>query len=276
MELITAPAPPKKLIVSIAGDPKTGKSHFAFTAPGPSYYHEFDQGSWSRVSANLPAWTYEAGIHREIYPLRSQGFEHEALADKQRAAAELWTRFRRVYKESILAAAADGGKVIVDTSTLLWDTMQLAMLDYFDEGPKKGELKKGRLTYREVNAQYRGVVGYARDPAGIGKPDAGCNLFLIHHMRPIFEKNEKNQLEVVGYEPSTHREVEALVDVAVRMLRPRIPGSAAFRLRLDFCGMKPQLEGTEFDPSIDPTKQTAKLLKLDATFENVAMILGMD
>lgn len=234
------------IVAAIAGDPKTAKTYTAFTSPAPIYYHEFDQGGLNRVKPYLPA---DLEINFEVYPLTDHDTKAKAL--------KMYDHFIKEYDESVLAASLTGGTVIVDTDTLMWALMQIALTD---------ETKKGPLGYKDANAKYRRIIGKAREH--------GANLILINQMKEVWERNEETgQIQATGrYIPHAHKEANALIDISLRTLKPyKGAGKTDFGLRVEFCGLDPTLEGAVFDSS----GKTPNSYPLPASMASVRELLGV-
>jgi hypothetical protein len=242
------------IVISLWGDVKTGKSFTAANAPGKLYYHEFDQGGWSRIAPHLSDERLKVGVFRETYPLD----QHTTVTQK----TGLWNTFLENIQWSVKEAKDGAGFVIIDTETILWDIMQAALV------PENG--KRGAMEYGKANGQYRGIIGGARK--------YHANLIFIHQARPVWAQNENNQwIETGQLEAQSMKENKGLVDVRIQTLKPVAgAGKTDFRAKIEFCGLDPKLEGVVFDPSGKSLGVAAdKLMKLEPTIENILMILGV-
>src|SRR3990167_2489053 len=258
MRSVTTKERQGQTVIAVSGMPKTGKTWLALaTSPRSVYYHELDTGELSRVLPALPDDLLNGNLFAQEYGLASEGGDQLGISKVE--ADRTWLRFKREYKKSIIAAAAAGGTVVVDTGSLLWELAQAALVD--------ANSRRGAMEFGLANREYRGMIGFAREAAH------RCNLVLIHHVREVWEKDDRDQWQATGrYNPKMHKETEALVDAGLWAMRPfRGGGKTDFRLRFDFCGLDHTMEGTVLDPSGD----TAGSLALPATLETVFDLLSI-
>lgn len=242
------------LAVSVAGDPKSSKTHFLFTAPQPIFYHQFDLGGLKRVRPFLPD---NLKMQYEEYPALDMDVS-EALVRQQSAA--IWKQYVASFKESVHEAAKAEGTVGIDTETIMWDIMQYAKVPPED--------KRGAMKYGPANESYRAMINYTRDPAH------PCNLVLIHQMRERWGATETGSIGPTGvFEPAMHKHVPAQVDVRVRTWKPTVMGSVNFRLQIIDSGVNPKAEGTWIDPAGDPNKP--KTIVGPVTWDNFRLALGV-
>ncbi len=149
------------LLVSIAGSPKTGKTHLAFTFPEPIKVFSFDFG------ARLVASKFK-GKQIDIveYPLPIM----DTLSSKP-YADELEKMAKQVRKD--IAEAIDSGEyktVVIDTLAALWEIIRLAA------AAEENRDKLGRARdYGEVNVQVKSIFTRAALH--------GVNLVVISYLK---------------------------------------------------------------------------------------------
>src|SRR3990167_261596 len=108
---LAEPNVPDRLIVSVAGVEKSGKTHLALTAPGPIFYFDVDSGTEGVVHK------FQAEKQIIVYPVRY------SLRDTQSNYAKIYAPFL----EEIRAAAKVGqGTIIFDTFTEVYELARLA------------------------------------------------------------------------------------------------------------------------------------------------------
>lgn len=232
MKLLENRARAGRLIISLGGGVKTGKTSLIFSGQSPVYFHEFDLGSLERAKPQIPASTQV--YHQDYPPMAQQRSPGIAL--------KIWNNFLAEYSASVLAASAVGGLVAIDTETILWDVMQVALLPPEDDDRGR---KLGRLKYRSANGEYRGVVNYARHP------DHPCDLILVHQVKPVWVRDDHGQWQDTGEkEIHSHKEVGSLADIQVLTMKPHPAArNHEFRLKIVECGLEVNLEGMVIDPS---------------------------
>lgn len=165
---------PRRLIASLSGREKTGKTHFALTAPEPIFFINVDIGTEGVVNK-----FQDAGKKIYIYDLRVPKTASKDIY------VPMWenlkTIFSRVY-------SLKSGTVIVDTDT---ETYELARLAKFG---KLSQIMPQH--YTEVNSEYREVLRQAYD--------SPMNSVFIHKMKPKYVNNARTS----EYEPSGFGDME--------------------------------------------------------------------
>jgi hypothetical protein len=145
---------PRRLIISLSGRAKTGKSHFALTAPEPIIYINIDIGTEGVVGK-----FQDQGKKIYIYDLRVP----------KEATKDVWSKMWADFKVRVRKAYE------IKTGTVVWDTgseaYELARLAHF-----------GRLTevkpsdYAAVNNEWRDVLRTAYDAEEV-------NTIFIHKVK---------------------------------------------------------------------------------------------
>ena len=176
------------IICSIAGEPKTGKSHLALTFPAKLVVFSLDVGI-DPVLAKFKGKDIEV----KMYPLpiidsvKGTGMGKEILA--------IW----RQMNDDIKAATEDPEvkSIVIDTATALYELARIA---------RAAELGQENL----LQFQYGDV--YARMKAIIQRPRiAGQNLVLTHYLRDKYIKEQNTgEKELDGW-----RHTEGEVDLVL-------------------------------------------------------------
>jgi len=130
---------PGRLILSVEGMEKEGKTHFALTAPGPIALFNIDCGTEGVVEKFLP--------FKDIYTVDYPNRRYETQADYD----DTWAQFLEDYY-----AALDSSHyrtLIIDTATELWEMIRLCRLQ---------KLTQVMATdYSPVNHEFRGLINSA-------------------------------------------------------------------------------------------------------------------
>jgi hypothetical protein len=195
----------RRLIVSVQGQEKTGKTHFALTAPGPIAFQDIDIGTEGVV--DKPEFAGKE-IHLAEYAL---DFPFE-----QKTAEQAWKQFLNDYKGQLGSTVRTA---IIDNATEMWDLMRVA--------------KFGRLTqvlphlYATVNSEFRGMLRLAY------KSDV--NLILVHKVKKEYINEQWNG----KYERSGFNDIGYLVQVMVETYKE---GGKWF-VRVIACRQNPAIEG---------------------------------
>lgn len=223
----TLPEITPRLIVNIEGVEKSGKSHFALTAPGPIVYQSVDcglEGVVQKFSGTKPiavreyAFRVPTGIDRDNKP---------AVVAKVK---EEWEKFTADYRAALKAKART---IVWDSASEIWEFLRLARL---------GKLEKVMpMNYAEVNAEFREMIRLAFDN--------DSNLILLHRLKDEWSeggsKTGKKERKGMG-------EVGFLVQASARLLitPPKLgkDGSVTTPLSRSLqileCRMNPEATGT--------------------------------
>lgn len=210
-----APSQKRRMVVALAGAEKTGKTHFALTAPGPICFQDIDLGTEGVVDAFLDERVCSCGavhtreLHVAEYTLDSP-FE-------QKAAEQTWRQFNNDFKAALGADNVRTG--IIDNASEAWDLLRIA--------------KFGRLTqvmphlYTTVNSEFRGLLKLAY------KSDA--NLILLHKVKKQYVNDQWSG----KYERSGFTDIGYLVQVVAETYKE----AGMFYLRIIECRQNKNAEG---------------------------------
>ena len=141
---LIAPTPseqPRRMVCTVSGFEKSGKSHFALTAPAPIAYFNLDAGLEGVVEPFVAAG-------KEVY-IKNFRISRE---DTQEEWQSQWTDFMFTLDAAYRAGA---GTVVVDTLT---EAYELSRLAHFG---KLEQVMPNR--YAPVNRQFRAVLRSAYD-----------------------------------------------------------------------------------------------------------------
>lgn len=209
--------PKPRLILSIEGLDKSGKSNLAFTAPGPLGYLEFDIGAEGVVE--------KFQDDKVILSPKAYETRFEGGTQKTDAALE-FARFEKDFKTSL-------GKLrstIVDTASETWELLRLARF--------------GKLTqvkphhYVEVNQEYRDLVRFAFEH--------DSNLILLHKLKAEWQEGKDGKSSKTGqFERQGFSETGYLVQMSVRCWREEVreEGDLGFRCQILTCRQNPEITG---------------------------------
>jgi len=200
-----------RLILSISGLEKQGKTHFALTAPGPIAVFSTDIGEEGVVSK----FTEE----KDVYIMKIDRIDEDSA---EQAPAE-FSRFRDAYRQML--RGNEVRTIMFDTATEIWEILRMARF--------------GRLTqvmpyqYGPVNAEYRALI---RDAYAYDK-----NLILLHKMKSRYI-NDKRTGE---YDRAGFSDTGFLVQVNTRVYRYSPEDGGEFAIYIDDCRQNPDLAGEE-------------------------------
>lgn len=204
---------PKRLITSVYGLEKSGKTHFALTAPEPIVYFDIDLGSEGVVEKFK-----RAGREILVWEVRVPKGEKQDIYESMWAEAKL--RLTQAF-------SLGKGTVVIDTATEEYELNRLARF--------------GKLTqvlphnYVQVNTEWREVLRQAFD--------SGMNAIFIHKMKSKYVQNVRTS----EYEISGFGEMGYLVQCNLRCSRQDFADGkqSYFALRVDDCRHNPAINGLQ-------------------------------
>lgn len=196
-----------RIILSLEGLEKTGKTHFSLTAPGPIALFSTDIGEEGVVSKFKNVWVMSI----------------DKISDDSagQAPAE-FNRFKEAYMDIIHGKSVR--TIVIDTATEIWEILRMARF-----GRISNVLP---LMYGPVNAEYRALI---REAYSCDK-----NLILIHRMKPIYKEKTKTD----EYERAGFGDTGSLVQVNALIYRRN---NGDFAISIINCRQNPYLIGEELD-----------------------------
>lgn len=213
-----------RLIVAIDGLNKSGKTHFALTAPDPIAYFNLDIGLEGVVdkfhSKQVLVTDVSVPANKESRDYIDFPFPDALKSVKDR------------YRKAI--ATPDVRTIVIDTGTELWELMRMVRLGKLQQVPP--------MKYGEVNAEYRDLLRLAYD--------SDKNLILIHKVKPVYIERDGSKPGVANWNGEYKRagmsETGYLVQADLTM-RFEYPNS--FITKVDDCRHNMALSGMELTNS---------------------------
>jgi len=227
----------RRLIVSVEGRVKHGKTHFALTAPGPIYIQSLDEG----LEGVVQKFQRQKEIHVATYPgvtvadLRTLG--EGQIVERYGA---IWDRFCADYDYALQHARS----IVWDTGSESWELARLARLG------KLGQIKPHHYTM--VNMEYRELVRRAEH--------SNANLILLHRLK----KEWANDKWTGNYERAGFGDIGSWVHVLARAER-RDDG---FHLVVTECRQNAELWGVDLPQPLATFPQLAQLVFPDSKPED--------
>jgi len=212
-------ATPRRLVISLEGKAKSGKTHFALTAPEPIIYFNVDIGTEGVVGK-----FQEQGKQILIYDVRVP----------REASKDLWSQMWSDFKQRVRKAyGIQSGTIVYDTAS---EVYELARLAHF-----------GRLTevkpsdYAVVNNEWREVMRLAYD--------APVNTIFIHKVKAVWgmvaTSSGRSSLARTGeFEMAGFTEMEYLTQANLVMGCEFTESGPEFSAFLKNCRHNPNISGT--------------------------------
>lgn len=200
---------PYRLIASVNGRPKTGKTHFGLTAPEPLFFVNIDIGT----EGVLDKFQAE-GKKIYVFDVRVPRTASKDIY------VPMWESLKNVFRTVYQAGA---GSVIVDTDSEVYELARLA---------KFGKLAQVMPQhYTEVNNEYREVLRQAFD--------SNMNSIFIHKMRPKYVNNVRTS----EYEMAGFADMEYSSQVNIIMHREDTEEGPEFSAFIKDCRHNPNVNG---------------------------------
>lgn len=210
---------PYRLILSVSGVEKSGKTHFALTAPEPIVYIDADLGSEGVVEPFI-----RAGKQVISFPIRLEKNLAIGKASEVKARYDpVWQDFK---KKVATACKLGTGTIVIDTATEMYELCRLAEFGKLTQVMQRD--------YGPVNSEWREVI--------YGIFDSPLSCVLIHKLGDAWRDGKTTgALELKGF-----RDTPGLVQCSVRMAR--LPdsetGEPVYEAEVENCRSNHRLTGT--------------------------------
>lgn len=209
----------RRLVLSVYGKEKEGKTHFAFTAPGPLGYIGIDNGHDGVVQKFQDNKNIEISKYRLKIPPKGAD-----MAQVTAASNEMWDDIH----EDLYYSLEEHRSTVVDTADEIWAVLRLARFGKLDQ------VKPHH--YGPVNSEFRDLFREAYDH--------NSNLILLHKVK----KEYINDNSTGRYERAGFSETGFLVQVEINCYRldPKErddDGDNGFRADVISCRQNPDLVG---------------------------------
>ena len=211
----------RRLVMSLDGLEKQGKSHFALTAPGPIAVLNLDTG----LDGVVQKFQDLKPIYVVNYEKRNTGPMNDDPpwkdVDWEQSAQDFTT------------ALSEARTVIVDTATEWWEMVRVARFGRVLQVPP--------VAYPPVNAEFRRLLNRAYS--------SKANVIFIHKLKEVYDTkiiNGKDGPKEVSirtgtYERAGFRDLGYVVQINARM--ERVNGE--FHLKVADCRQNPALAGMD-------------------------------
>lgn len=170
----------RRRVVNVIGLPKTGKTHFACTTPGPIVYFNFDRGEEGVLDKFVDGTLDSKEIVTKVYEMPKEILLR--IEDNMDHYLTIWREFVNDYRAVL--QNKDVRSIIIDTETELWEIMRMARL---------GKMAQVMPTkYGPVNAEFECSLK--------GVLDTDKNLILIDKLVPEYVNDKPTgKLKRSGY-----------------------------------------------------------------------------
>lgn len=222
----------KRLVISVAGLDKSGKTNLALTAPGPMAYANFDTG----LEGVIHKFEGTKRIYREDYRVIVP--PRQSVEQVAGIANEVWERYksdvRMAHKSPLIRT------IVIDTESETWELIRLARF--------------GKLTqvmphhYGPVNAEYRNFLNEVYD--------TDKNLVILGRLKDEWENTVNAQGKEVGHKTGRlervgMKDIPYIVQLnAIAHFDPMTTPGDQFSLEIINCRQNSEMCGTVLPQSM--------------------------
>lgn len=254
-EMVVAP-PVARLVLSVWGGEKVGKTSLALSFPPPVLFMNFDY--------SLDELLYKRPEMIGLVGKRNFPISETMIA---RELEPVLLEFEAAYAQGILAAADAGGTVVIDTATQLWQIVQdvkvnqvreervrVAERKNYDTQKKKDEAieragKPMQLDYGQANMYMAALVRKTlHHPA--------LNACFINRAKPEYNDSGKTTgaMEYHGF-----GEMPGITQAHVQLYKKPVGGISQHFARITRCRFDSSLEGLDI---VNPTYEIIRDMML--------------
>lgn len=158
----------KRLIISVSGVEKSGKTHFALSAPPPIGVINLDIG----LDGVVQKWQGEREIYVMDVRVNVQELKGVDIKDAASEADKAYKKLVKAYKEVL----GDMRSIVWDNATEVWELLRMARFGKLDH------VKPHH--YAPVNAEYRELLRMAYD-------QDKTNLILLHKVKDEYANDQR-------------------------------------------------------------------------------------
>ena len=242
-----SPNPVKsRLILSVTGREKSGKTHFAMTAPGPIALISIDLGDEGVVQKFLDQGKQIVLSEYEVPEVKGGEKNEKAMMESCDA---VWDKLVADYAWALKHCRT----LVLDTGTEIWELLRLARFG------RVAQIKPHH--YVEVNREYREFVKDAYN--------SSCNLIILHKAKAVWIDVADGKGGVKGrktgdYERAGFADTGFLVQTNIETYRiprnEREDTDDGFRVKIVDCRQNANLDGEEFTTPMNTFPMLAQMI----------------
>lgn len=223
--LLTRSEVRRRLIVSLEGLEKCGKTHLALTAPDPIAFMNLDNGFEGVVEAFV---NDGKRIHLTDYRGKASMLKLLGMGTEDTKAyyAPIWTRFRADYLRAM--ESPDIRTVVWDTGSEVWELARLAAFGKVD--------KVMPTSYGPVNSEFKALVDVAYS--------CDKNLIILHKVKKQYVLKDSKEVWNGKYERAGFSSIGFLVQMVGRCFRD---GDNQFCMEVADCRHNAACNGRVFE-----------------------------
>jgi len=252
--------------VGVDGLPKTGKTRFGLTFPGPHVIIDYDHRVEHLVS-QFPDKTFVWDEDKPLGPLAPNEVRvipvfFDELENNYRDARRQFDRLKSKWVEAVaLLAQAGQGTLMPDTDGQMWQHISFVKATEAAGGEPKDVQPRH---YGEANRVYRNFIQ-------MPKKHRNINLVLTHHMTGdwgmVVDERGRSRLGPTGeFRVQQQSQVRAMVDLVILLEKVGAGSDVRHIATIEECGDDTGLIGT----------QMVSGTKLPPTYDTLVKLLGGD
>ena len=226
-----------RLILSVTGHERHGKSSLGLSAPGPLVVFDLDKG----LEGVARKFVHQKDIYTKEYKF--------SKSDTKDRFFTLWTTFRTDFYSALEDQSVK--TIVIDTASAMWDLLKLGRLGTL------GLPKEQAYRWGPVNAEFIGMIDMVKD--------TDKNLILIHKLKKQYIKDE---WDGQSYERTGFSQIGYMVQIDTEVYREGLSGP--FGIRILNCRQNSALGGLELplDNELDTFSTLAQLVFPESSEED--------
>jgi hypothetical protein len=210
--------PPRRIIASISGHEKSGKTHFTLTAPDPIFYFDMDNGA--------------EGVIHKFKSLGKKIYTYPVSLSKTTSQAKHKETWDGVKAAILKVCEHNQGTGILDTSSEMYELARLARFGKLEQVLPHH--------YSLVNAEWQKEILQAMY-------DSSMNWILIHRVKPVWLNDKRTgKFEMAGFADTGYKVQLKITAFRETLLDEDGVKSVQFGISIDDCRNPARLIGKEY------------------------------
>jgi len=191
-------------ILSVQGEPKSGKTHFYSTAPGGIGVQSLDFGT-EGIIEKFPDTYFDVREYNFAYDFTISKRGDEATDQADRIKADYWQPFNEHCTEFFGDPSIR--TVVWDTASEVWEMLRLAHFGKLVQNPQ--------MQYGVVNAEFKALLRMANT--------ARKNMILVHHVGKEYktvtdERGQEKSVETGNWKRLGNNKIETFVHSYIKTI----------------------------------------------------------
>lgn len=228
------------IIISVRGEPKSGKTHFAFSFPGPIYCVSLDMRA-RLIAAKFP--NKEIDVREYVCPIASSTDDKAIIEGTLAVYGKIASDYQK---------ALESGKYktfVIDPETSLWEILRTAYAEERDIANNPINPRKGALEYTQPNRRMSTFFDNPRVQ--------GSNIVATSYLKEKYKGGSPTGEYILEGWKYTDSKADIIFDLAMVGEKEK----AKTEFTVVGCGFDRSLRGSKFD---------------DLSYKRLMALLGVD